>query len=288
MDAKLLGNDDFAALSKTLADDMGSAEDDKKDTNEKLDSFLEEFGESNYYTCTILMIIDPNQEFESMRSNLKMFLLPMFQILIPAGMVWYFLIKEELFANNGYCCNETNYIFRFTGFVTFMYSGWQIIDGSDDSSSGFFLTKSVRQWSRTGQPADLKMTVMFYLGYVSQQLCCILLLIVTYVIYTSQCDTPLDLLMNCVAINFVLDIDSEWMSDAQQQRAATGAKYVFKTWRDVCIENGADVKENMKRWKGVRAAAPGMVDGIMAGGKWIILVAAYFLVVLWTFCPSEY
>lgn len=288
MDPSLLGYDDFANLSKKLADDLGSVDDDKKDKNAKLDEFLEEFGDANYYTCTILMILDPNQEFESMRSNFKMFLLPMFQILIPAGMVWYFFVTEELVEEHGYCCNETDHVFRFTGFITFMYSGWQIIDGSDDSSSKFFLVRSVKQWSLTGQSADLKASVMFYLGYVSQQLCCILLLAVTYVIYTYEAKTPLDLLMNCVAINFVLDIDSEWMGDEQQKRAKTGAKYVFRSWRDVCIENGVDVKESVKRLQGLRSAAPGICDALMLAGRTFIWILAYVLIIGWTFCPGEY
>jgi len=290
MDKQLLGNDEFAKLAKDIAEDFGTAEDDKQEKNDKLEEWLGEdgMGDVNFYTCTVLLVLDPNQEYETFRSNFKMFLLPAFQVLVPFGMAWYFLVQKALIANNGYCCNHSNYIFRFTGFVTFMYSAWQIIDGCDDASSKFFLDKSVQMYQRTGRAFDFRATWMFYLGHVSQQLCSFLLLVVTYVIYTSQCDTPLDLLMNCVAINFVLDIDSEWMGDKQQAKAKISSEWLFKQWRDTCINDGAEIKRSMKHFSSLRASAPSTVATMGWLGDTVVWVSAYILVFAWTFCPPSW
>jgi len=287
MDAKLLGTDEFTAVAKQLKEDYGTAEDDKLEKNQKLDDFIDDFGDVNFYVCTTLLVIDPNQEFESFRSNLKIVLLPCFQILVPFGMIWYFLVYKDMITDNGYCCNHSNFIFRFTGFVTFMYSAWQIIDGCDDAPSKFFMRKSVNQFALTGQAASWKATWMFFLGHLSQQVCAIFLLVLTCVIYTTQCDTPLDLLMNCVAINFVLDIDSEWMDDSKQAKSKAAATYLFKYWRDDCRTNEASIRESIQGFRGLRRAAPKIINGIHKTLETAIWIGAYFLVFAWTFCPPS-
>jgi len=287
MDAKLLGNDEFAAVAKQLKQDYGTAEDDKLEKNQKLDDFIDGFGDVNFYVCTSLLVLDPNQEFESFRSNLKMFLLPCFQILVPFGMIWYFVVQKDMINDNGYCCNHSNFIFRFTGFVTFMYSGWQIIDGCDDEPSKFFMKKAVNQWALTGQPFSSKAAWMFFLGHTSQQICCMLLLVLTYIIYTTQCDTPLDLLMNCVAVNFVLDIDTEWMDSGKQAKSKASATYLFKYWRDECSSNEAGVRESIKNHRSLRRSAPTIVKTIHKTFETAIWVSAYVFGLVWTFCPPS-
>jgi hypothetical protein len=290
-----LASQDFEEAVKAIEEDYGvqadDDADDADDKNEKLKGFIEDIGDPNFYTCTTLLVLDPTKEFDSIRANLKMFLLPMFQILVPFGMSWYFLVDEQLLAKNGVCCNNADKIFRFTGFVTFMYSGWQIIDGCDDASAKTLVAKSVKMWSLTGHSEDLKAAVMFYLSYGSQQLCSFLLLVVTYVIYTSQCDTPLDLLMNCVAINFVLDVDSEWVDDSAKDKGKESAKWLFKHWRDRCIEEEEVVKTSQQRFQGLRKNIESLVTGrvgICNAGDFVILVSTYVLVFGWTFCPPQY
>lgn len=287
MEDALLGCDDFVTVAKQLKEDYGVAADDSKESNEKLQSWIDEFGDVNFYTCMTLLILSP-EDFKSCRSQLKMFLLPAFQILVPFGMVWYFLVEKQMIVDNGYCCDHDNIIFRFTGFVTFMYSAWQIIDGCSDASSMFFVNKAVEVWSMTGNKLAFKATWMFYLCYLSQQACSMLLLIVTYVIYTSQCDTPLDLLMNCVAVNFVLDIDSEWMDSGKQDMSVKAASFLFREWRDMCTKNEAEVKNNMACFRSLRRAAPKLVDRLAFVGYTMIWVSAYVMVFGWTFCPKEF
>jgi len=293
MSSNLLGGDDFTEAQKALADTFGSKEDDKlcddgSEKNDKVDAYIEELGDCNYYTCMALLMIDPDQGFETFRGNAKMFLLPAFQILVPAGMCYYFLVTHDMFSDNGYCCNHANYVFRFTGFVTFMYSGWQIIDGCDDASSKFFLKRATAHWSLTGSPYAFKEMWMFYLCYLSQTVCSLLLLIVTYIIYTNQSDTPLDLLMNCVAVNFVLDIDAEWMSDKQQEKSQNAAKFLFKRWRDACIDQPDVVKAGMQKNRSLRRQAPMLMKNVYKLGDFLVTVLVYLFVVGWTFCPPGY
>jgi len=292
---ELLGGNSFDKAHTALQETFGTKDDDKvgednEEKNDNIDAYIEELGDCNYYTCIALFLLDPSQGFETARGNAKMFLLPAFQILVPFGMCWYFLIQKDMFSDNGYCCNHENYIFRFTGFVTFMYSGWQIIDGCDDASSKFFLKRAVAHWSLTGTPYAAKEVFLFYMCYLSQTLCSLLLLVVTYIIYTNQSDTPLDLLMNCVAVNFVLDIDAEWMGDRQQQKCQTAAKYLFKRWRDACVncDTSDIVKASIVKNHGLRRRAPNLVYCIMHLGDWFVTLMTYLLVVGWTFCPAQY
>lgn len=280
--------DEFSEVKLLLIEKYGTAEDDKLEKNEKLDAFIEDMGDVNFYVYTSLLVLDPNQEFETYRSILKMILLPLFQMAVPFGMLWYFIVQKDMINDNGYCCNHTNPIFRFTGFVTFMYSGWQIIDGCDDAPSKFFMKKAVHQWERAGCARDFKATWMFFVGHTTQQVCCVLLMFLTYIIYTTQCDTPLDLLMNCVAVNFVLDIDTEWMDDSKQEKSVAAATWYFKQMRDVCKDNEAEVRRSMGSNKGARAMAPKIMYWVHRGLESFICVSAYVLVVVWTFCPASW
>jgi len=289
----LLGSTNFEAVRASLVEEFGTKDDDKVDAdgnekNQKIDDYIDEMGEVNYYTCAALLTLDPNQEFVSFRGKLMVVLLPCFQILVPIGMIYYFIVEKDMLADNGFCCNHGNYIFRFTGFVTFMYSGWQIIDGCDDASSKFWLKRAVTHWSKTGDRNGLKEVLLFYMCYASQTLCSLLLLIVTYVVFTNQCDTPLDLLMNCVAINFVLDIDSEWMDDKKQGRSVTAARFIFKQWRDECTDNPDATRKGLESNQALRRAAPGVLKCVMKGGDLLVAFLTYTLVLCWTFCPPEY
>lgn len=284
----LLGGNDFEKVKDHVVEVYGTKADDALDTNEKLEEYHDGHGDVNYYTCMALLILDPNQEFEHWRSQAKMFLLPAYQLFVPFGMCWYFLVQKDMWTDNGYCCNHSGFVFRFVGFVTFLYSAWQIIDGCDDSSSKFFLERATKYWSLTGRRHALDEAFGFYLCYLSQTLCSYLLLFVTLIIYTSQSDSPLDLLMNCVAINFVLDIDSEWMDDVKQDKAKESAKFLFKRWRDGVLENEEEVKTCMRSEKVLRKNAPKLVNGIIWMGDTGVAVLAYFFVIGWTFCPPQY
>lgn len=293
MAKSLLGGGNFDEVAADLLTTFGSKEDDKlcddkTEKNERIDAYIEELGDCNYYVCVALLMLDPIQNFDSFRGNAKMFLLPAFQILVPFGMIWYFLVVHDMFNDNGFCCNHENYIFRFTGFVTFMYSGWQIIDGCDDASSKFFLRRAIAHWSLTGAPYALKEACLFYLCYLSQTICSLLLLVVTYIIYTNQSDTPLDLLMNCVAVNFVLDIDAEWMGDRQQRKSQEAAKFLYKRWRDACVDCPDCVREGLQRNQGLRRKAPAIFRCIMGFGDVLITLLTYMMVLGWTFCPAQY
>merc|ERR1711971_1542679 len=97
----------------------------------------------------------------------------------------------------------------------------------------------------------------------------------------------LDLLMNCVAVNFVLDIDSEWVSSAQQGKAKGFGEDVFKKWRNTCEDNKAEITESIRQFTSLRRSAPGMVAKLCSCGDKIIMVCAYLLAFGWTVCPSN-
>lgn len=282
---ELYGGKDMDAVKLYLEATMGTKDDDAlgDDKNEKLQAYLEQIGDVNFYTYTALMVIDPDAGFETIRSQMKMVLLPMFQLLVPFGMSWFFFVTQDMIADNGWCSNHDGYIFRFTGFVTFLYSAWQIIDGAEDQAALFYLRQAVEHWALTGSTFSWRAIWMFNVGIGSQQICSVLILVLTYITFTTQCDTPLDLLMNCVAVNFVLDVDAEWMGDKQQGKSADSAVCLFKYWRDDELGD-----RNITDFPFLRRNAVKYLDVMQFLGNTLIKVLAYSLVISWTFCPASW
>lgn len=277
---------DVQVVADELVEVFGTKEDDKLEKNPKLEAFVEGLGKVNYYTYISLVTLDPEMHIRSLRGNAKMLLLPMFQLLVPFGMAWYRLVQKDMWNNAGICCDDDSYIFRGVGFVTFLYSAWQIMDGAGDSSSKYLLEGAARHWSLTGLKKSRGEALQFYLCYASQTLCALLLLVVTYTIYNTS-DTPLDLLMNCVAINFVLDIDSEWMNGSRQKRSREAARLLFKRWRDACGDE-LEVKKSIRnhKWSRRNVGAAGKL--MCKYGNNLVVVLGYAIVVGWTFCPAKY
>lgn len=286
----LHGCSNFELIIKYLENTFGTKSDDREEKNDLLDTFIEEAGDVNFYSYSTLMLLDesPGSDVASYRSIAKLVLLPCFQVLVPLFMIWYFIVEKDLFGDQGYCCNHTNIIFRGTGFVAFTYSGWQIIDGDNDPSAKFFLKHSARQYAITGGRLAWKGTWMFFLGNLTQQLCSTFLLILTYIVFTSQCDTPLDLLMNCVAINFVLDIDIEWMNESQQAKSQSSAQVIWKAWRDVAVEYEGEIKQKMTQNQAFRRSLPATIEAFTSIYSTCIWVGTYILIFGWFFCPPSW
>jgi len=285
------GPEDFKAVKAQITEIFGAPTDSEEDKEARAKDFVDEMGDANFYTFSILMELDetPGSDIVSTRSRLQLVLLPLFQIVVPFAMVWFFIVHKRLIEVNGYCNDHGSPIFRFTGFVTFIYSAWQIIDGDNDPSSKFMLRHSVKQFALTGSTLSLRATIYFYLANLSQQVSALAILILTYVIYATQCDTSLDLVMNCVAINFVLGIDSEWMNPGKTEKARASAKVIFTLYRDMCHKCGDEdeVREGMKSYRFIRGKAPQLVEAAQWIPSTIIWVTAYFLAVGWTFCPPH-
>jgi len=269
---------------------MGTKDDsDNMEENEKLKDFIEGYGDVNFYTYATLLYLDDSNEssFSTWRSYLKIVLLPTFQVFVPLGMLWYYIEEKGTFAD-GYCSTDGSMIYRMTGFIAFMYSAWQIIDGCSDPSSRYFLQHSSRMFAITGGQKAWEGMWLFYLGNLTQQLCSISILAMTYVVFNDPDNTPLDLLMNCVAINFVLDIDSEWMDGSKQDKSNQSATVVYKYWRDICVDYEDEVKMCMADKNDWRKRAPVLLDTVREFTCNFILVFAYFLVFGWTCCPPGY
>lgn len=280
--------DQFQNVKSHIAQHLGTkADSDDKEQNAKLKDFIDGYGDVNFYTYATLLYLDDSEgsTFGGLRSYAKIILLPCFQVLVPLGMLWYYLVEKDSFAD-GYCSADGSLIYRGTGLIAFMYSAWQIIDGCYDESARYFLQTSSRMYAMTGGQKAWEGMWLFYLGNLTQQICSICILVMTFVLFNQPDNTPLDLLMNCVAINFVLDIDSEWMDSGKQVKSTDSSVVVYKYWRDICEDYEAEVKSNMNYNHDWRRRAPVVLDNVREGTCNFVWVFAYCLVSCWTICPA--
>lgn len=282
------GSQNFEDIRGFISQKFGSKENEEK-KQDTLDKFIEDIGDVNYYTAAALLVLDDSEgsNFRSLRDQAKLVLLPCFQILIPLGLVWFFVVEKRLIENHGLCHNNDNFIFRVTGSVAYVYSAWQIIDGMSEPSSDFLMQWASKAFAISGSDGCWRAMKFFWMCSLTQQLCSFLLLLATYIVFTSASDTPIDLIMNCVALNFVLDVDSEWMDDDSSNAAKQSATVLFQNWHDEAWDNHDEMQEQIKRNVMVRKYAPRFIKMASIAPGFIIPATGYFLLCWWTFCPAD-
>eukprot|EP00933_Yihiella_yeosuensis_P082286 TRINITY_DN96108_c0_g1_i1.p1 TRINITY_DN96108_c0_g1~~TRINITY_DN96108_c0_g1_i1.p1 ORF type:complete len:313 (-),score=70.70 TRINITY_DN96108_c0_g1_i1:27-905(-) len=281
---KRLGtNKDIDVAKSQLEEVFGRKEDDDLAENPKLDDWMDGVNEMSFYEFIALVREDTIHNFVNLRQYAKAIFLPMMQVLIP-----YFVISHQYkvfhWEEGGICPDSNQCYFRVVGFIMFIYSLWQISDSVHEGASEFLMRQAAKRYAITG--VDFMAHFSMGVGYMLQVICGLLLLISLYLLFSSSKD-PMDLIMNCVALNFLLAIDSEWMSDTCKKLGADSAKVVFKRWRDTIADNEEFVKERLENAY-FRRHAEAFVTVVFVGGKCMILITGYVLAVFFLFCDPAW
>jgi hypothetical protein len=219
--------EDIDTVRAQLAEDFGTSADDDADANPKLDEFTEGLDGLNWYDYIALMMADPNQDVSRTRSYLKTLFLPCIQVGTPFLLIYHQLGDYD-FSENGICPDSDEIYFRVLGFMMMIYSIWQISDAVESGPTTELCRMSARHYSVTALKSHL---FKFSCGFWLQSICAFSLQICLYILLSAS-DDPMDLVLNCVALNFPLGIDDEWMDDTSRRKATKAAQWLFKDWRD--------------------------------------------------------
>eukprot|EP00931_Biecheleriopsis_adriatica_P047278 TRINITY_DN27230_c0_g1_i1.p1 TRINITY_DN27230_c0_g1~~TRINITY_DN27230_c0_g1_i1.p1 ORF type:complete len:301 (-),score=71.09 TRINITY_DN27230_c0_g1_i1:60-920(-) len=269
--------EDVEQVKRELVKYFGS-----KDDEEKLESFLDSISDMNFYDYFALMKVDPKQDIETLQSFMKIFMLPMMQFLIPA-----FLIKNKYenfhWDNGGICPDVDDPLYRFIGGVMFIYSVWQIADAINEGPTIVLNRLAAKHFAITGSKPDF----IFAVGWVLQVSCGVLLEVTLYLMFASG-DDPFDLVMNCVALNFLLSVDDEWVLNRHKTKGLKAAAWLFKEWRDMAVDNHRKVQETLPHRRSARKRAVGCVSAATKIAHYVVVTLGYSLAAFFVGCRSSW
>lgn len=266
---------DLDTVQEKLVEEFGGDGND-----EKLNSFLADIEDMNFYDYSALMWADPQQGFETFRSEFKILLLPMMQIAIP---ILLMVNKYKSLDEHGLCPDNHEWSFRMIAGITYVYSVWQIADGIHEGPTLMLIRLAARHFRITGN----KLNMSFSLGFVLQAICGILLEACLFLLFCSS-DDPMDLVMNCVALNFLLDIDTEWINDRQKAKGLKAAAWLWSDWRKHAQENKEMVEHRAKKKKTLRKIVVPLVDKIISVVSNVILFLGYVLALYLFGCDGSW
>lgn len=285
----LLVPHDLDGVREKLQDEFGFAEDDDQAENPKLDEFLDTMKDLNFYDYLALMKVDPNQDIESWRSYAKMFMLPLMQCIAPVILILHRLPNgtiafEKDLGDQGICPNDDSITFRGLGLVLIVYSVWQIVDGALEGPTILLSQTSARHFATT----SIFPRIYFTFGFWVQWFCGLTLMVALYVLLCSS-DDPLDIVMNCVALNFLLDVDNEWVTGTNQAKGEKAAEYLFKDLRDTVDKYEDDVRQGLKsRSTFFRTHAEKLMVGSMVAATYFTSIMGHGIAVFFFVCKAKW
>lgn len=166
------------------------------------------------YTCCGL---ENGKEFmsgETVAFFPAMLLLIVMQALLPV-----LLIFVEIEA--GFYPSEQDVLFRVIGFILYLYSVLVLYEGASDSCRELFLEMALVH------DVSYSYILPMLFGDVMNTVTALLLTRTLYFIFVDS-HRPLELLIKCIAINFVILIDNEWTSEHMRRQAIDNFKVFYK------------------------------------------------------------
>jgi hypothetical protein len=272
-------------VQAALARDMGTEADDEDGVpqNDDYKKFAELMQGANYYDYIFMMAADPKSRIETIRGYLKAILLPLVQIGAPIVLTMY-SYQEYHWEKNGICPDQDTLGYRLTGFIMIIYSSWQIEDNIGGEPSLELACRSARHFNLTAMPFNHK----YQLGFWAQWLCGLFLQITLYMLMAST-SNPLNIVVNCVALNFLLDIDNEWVGDKQKAKIDKATAFMYKRWRNSGKTHFAIIEKELpkqSRWRRMHAEA--MIQNGTKFAKVGVSLLGYFVAFFFGLCKANW
>lgn len=271
-----------------LSERFGTSVDDDKAENPIINEFLDDMADLNFYDYMALMKADPIQSMTSWRSYAKILMLPVLQFLCPIILVWHQLPKGVHFGKklteNGICPDNDGLWFRALGLVMITYAVWQIVDMAVEGPTITLSQLAARHYSMT----SLLPNITFTFGFWVQWWCGIMLEFALYVLLCGS-DNPLDIVMNCVALNFLLQVDDEWVTDRNKEKGKKAAEYVFKDMRDSVDKYEDEIRKGLKsRSRFLRRHAEQIIVGSMKMATYVTSFVGHSLAIFFFCCNGNW
>lgn len=177
-------------------------------------------GALDYYTCVSLSLGRHEDVKDLMRSAPKLFGLVCMQIVLGVCLLAYQLVyRSHLFYSA-----EQSHLYRLIGFLLYVYSVSFLNRAMQDECREYIinmmLDKYVSGWYFW--PA--------LYGEVLNTLVVVMLMVILFVIYCG-CTRPTDLLINCIAINFIADADNHAVTPEDIDEASDNLEVFTAHWK---------------------------------------------------------
>lgn len=256
-----------------LIEEFGTAEDDELDENPKLALLLDVCEEMDFYDYMALMRTDPTQGITRTRTWVKMMLLPIIQLVLPLVLIQheYELIDWE---KESICPARKDLVYRGCGFIMMIYSVWQINESLDKPTSMFLTKFLIKRWSITGSSPDLWFACGFWVQWIGS----IAIQVALYSLLRST-DRVLDMVKDCLALNFLLSVDNEWVDARHKEKGKKAAVRLFKALRDTPIS-----AERVMRHRQLRGSALQVYEWAVLRASTFALLTGYALAALFFSC----
>lgn len=173
-------------------------------------------GELDLYSCYALSLGRHKlKSKEPVRFLPRLMVLAVLQILLGIVFISYFSGRVHFYPT------IQDIHFRLVGGMLYAYSCWRFYVSMYDECREWILqlffcdkVKSVSAWYVV--PAIVGECINTFVAYI--------MMLVLYFIF-CQCERPQDLLINCIAINFVSDIDNQLVADDDSAEAVENLRY---------------------------------------------------------------
>lgn len=116
--------------------------------------------------------------------------------------------------------------FRMIGFLLFVFSAWRITGGMDDECRELLL----RCMERRRVPMWYAMPIL--LGEIMNKFIGIILMAILFMIFCLT-RRPTSLLMNCLAVNFLVDVDTYLVSEDDAEEASENLEVALAEWNQI-------------------------------------------------------
>lgn len=191
------------------SDDSATSIFTEGDTSELLKQFEDGVasGELDFYTC--LSLSHGSAAFTPKMRSVMYFRLPTLlalQLLVPASLLSYQLRHWHWGAK------KDTLEFRLVGFIVYLFSVWRMYEASTDECRLMFLQFA------TKYSLAPRFTYVAVLGEVVAAFCGTTLVITLFTVFCT-CEDPFSLVINCLAINFLCNVDNEFVDEELKKDA---------------------------------------------------------------------
>lgn len=137
------------------------------------------------------------------------------------------LLAVQYENNNGgmYYSQETSVKFRIVGFVLFLFASWQISGAMDDEC------RDVLLYCMHGRNISGYYKWPILAGEILNKGIGLILVLILFMIF-CQTRRPTSLLMNCIAVNFVVEVDNILVSQDDAEEASDNLDPALDAWNE--------------------------------------------------------
>mmetsp|Transcript_51624 Transcript_51624/g.95564 ORF Transcript_51624/g.95564 Transcript_51624/m.95564 type:complete len:291 (+) Transcript_51624:44-916(+) len=286
---ELMGDELLKEVKKKLKKHFGTKEQDQAWKNSgdypELQDFLDDIDCFNTYTYFAFIIAHPKLSIwhEPWRVKAKLIMLPILQFVVPV-----LILKEQLrdydWDESGVCPDQGNLTFRICGASFMLYSVWSVLEAVSAGCSRPLMRMASEYYQITGLFSGW---ILYAISFCVQVYCGIVLLFCLYFLMGSSTGI-MDLCYNCFGINFLLDIDDEWVTTAMNNKGMKGAEAQFRNWRDAGGRTDTEILEAASSMRRPRKHIVKVNRLFIRGAIYIVAFLGYGLTLFFFGCAADW